>query len=250
MRGSLTVDGSSTLFPEFWSMYVAWISSIATVCLQAQQHSALRVMASAVEQVMALAKEGPSEGPISVAVTIFQFPDRLQILGEAGDALVIRDARALLDKISLPNQVPPTELVFDLVDAGELEGAEHERPQTHTHILPDRYVADLWGYMIAGAYERNESAITSRHGPTRGVKNWPLELQVFHHVRNAAFHGGRFNIWKNKNKIDYARPPHWRGYTIASEDAVAGRYAIGDFLPLVHVLPFVREVSITLDGLG
>lgn len=231
-------------------MYVAWLSSVATVCLQAQQASSLRVMRSLVEQTMKFANENPQQdGGLQVHVSSFQFPDRLQIEGPEGEALVIHEARALFDKISLPNQVPPAALGFELLGVEGLETAEsYEQPVSHSHTLPDRYIADLWGYLIAGAYERNEYLITRRYGSTKVMKTWPPELQLFHHVRNAAFHGGRFDIWKSKNEIDHSRPPSWHRYTIASEDAVAGRYAISDFLPTVHVLPFVREISIALDN--
>jgi hypothetical protein len=255
MGEQFVVENSSSLFPEIWSMHVAFMSAVATVCIPAQQASAGRVMAMVVQRVEELVryeqKDGPTTPtePLKIQATINGFPDTLEIPGQDGELLVVRGAQALFEKISLPAQEVPSVLSFELLPSGApLASAEYEKSISHSHNLPNRYLADLWGYQIAGAYERMASAIKERF--TADVRRWPPALQIFHHVRNAAFHAGRFDIWKNRNKIDYGSPPAWRGYTISSEEAVAGRYAIIDFLSMHHVLPFMHDISLELDGAG
>lgn len=252
-RGAYVLDAGASLFQELWAMHVAWISMAATVALHGQHASATRVIANLVTGALEVGKRigrGEEAGSrLEFHGEIWQFPDRLRAPGP-GLMLVVRGARDLFLKISLPAQSPPTRLAFDVLSVEEAEAEEnYEVPDSHSHEFPERYLATIWGYIIAAAYERYQPEIFATYGGVALITTWPPELQFLFHVRNACSHHGTFDIWAKKNRIDPKQPPRWRDVVIPSEAAVAGLYALGGLLSLCDALLFVHDISRLLDGL-
>lgn len=250
-RGKYRLTETSSLFPELWAIYVAWISLAATVALHGQHAAAARVMSSLIGQALSAGEEagrkGEPIGNVEVRASLWQFPERL-CAPSGSDMLVVRDALALFQKVSLPEQELPNELMFEIIATEESE-EKYAVPESHSHQPPMRYLANAWGYILAAGYERHERRMIAAYGKKAMLRTWPQELQFFHHVRNACSHGGKFDIWKNK-RIDYAAPPRWRDKVLASEDAVDRLYAVDGLLTMADTILLVHDISLLLDGLS
>lgn len=239
--GTYTLSDADPLFDETWDLFVALISLQATLALEAKHQSAERVITALMKAIgvsgAAMQQTVSQGGRLALETSIVHFPDRLLLSEETcGDSLLIPRSMEFLHRISLPNQSTPSSLSFEMVAAAP----EPSTPPLHTveGSPPKEYLTNIWGYVIASAYEKNSDAIRLRHG--KNHRAWPVALQFFRHIRNGIFHGGKFDI--NQDSIIPTTPPQWRHYTMPSEGAMRGR-RVFEFMMVHHIPLFMYDMS-------
>ncbi len=239
--GKYTLSDADPLFAEMWDLFVALISLQATVALEAKHQSAERVITmlmKAIEVNGAAMQQTVSQGGrLALETSIVHFSDRILISEETcGDSLLIQKAMELLHKVSLPNQIRPSSLTFEMI----VTAPEPSTPPRHSveGSPPKEYLGNIWGYVIASAYEKNSDAIKLRHGKNHRI--WPVALQFFRHIRNGIFHGGAFDI--NQGSIIPTSAPQWRHCTMPSEGAMNGR-RVFEFMMIHHIPLFMYDMS-------
>ncbi len=94
---------------------------------------------------------------------------------------------------------------------------------------------------IGAAFEVNRSRIEARWG--REYRNWPVEMQLFYHCRNASFHGNSFKVSDGRTPaIDPNSPPQWNHLIIPDKGITGSRFA-GAFFSASLVLPFLADIG-------
>jgi hypothetical protein len=100
-----------------------------------------------------------------------------------------------------------------------------------------------------------EALIVSKYAARPKVAEWPPNFAFFFHVRNAAFHGGRFKIrdshWPPSpapgNPETWAR---WQHYVFDDPVDFVDRPVFGDggLLSVADVLPLLFDLGNAIDG--
>ncbi len=239
--GTYALSDADPLFGEMWDLFVALISLQATLALEAKHQSAERVITMLMKAIgvsgAAMQQTVSQGGHLALETSIVHFTDRLLVSEETcGDSLLISRSMELLHRISLPNQSTPSNLTFEMV------AAAHEPSTLPRYTVegspPKQYLTNIWGYVVASAYEKNADAFKLRHGTNHRI--WPVALQFFRHIRNGIFHGGMFDI--NQKSIIPTTPPQWRHYTMHSERAMKGR-RVFEFMMVHHIPLFMYDMS-------
>jgi hypothetical protein len=99
-------------------------------------------------------------------------------------------------------------------------------------------------FLMGYAYETHARALKHKLG--EDPRPWPRDLQLFRHVRNACFHGARFDIRLRRygsEPIDPANTPLWRTYEIQSREEWHERPLMPDFLSVIDVLPILHDMG-------
>ncbi len=126
-----------------------------------------------------------------------------------------------------------------------VRGSEHAPPglpAVEPGIIPSLCV-----YLVGYGWERHQREIKATQ--PKNVSEWPKDLQFFHHVRNACFHCGAYDIWaRRRSRIDPTNAPEWHGIELPSLADVNGRRAINDGRLLVsHVPHFLHDMGDAID---
>lgn len=94
---------------------------------------------------------------------------------------------------------------------------------------------------VGTAFETNRSRIEERW--SKEYRNWPVEMQLFYHFRNASFHGNSFLISNvSTPAIDPYTPPQWNQLIIPDKGVTGSRFAGGFFCHSL-VLPLLADVG-------
>jgi hypothetical protein len=119
----------------------------------------------------------------------------------------------------------------------------HELAQVPEDAAP-RVSQALSMFLIGFAYESHGRALKAKLG--KDPLRWPRELQLLRHVRNACFHGARFNITPRSDgtePIDPDNTPAWSALELRSREKWHDCPLIPDFMSQAHVLPLLHDMG-------
>ena len=106
-----------------------------------------------------------------------------------------------------------------------------------------RYVSDVAAICVVSAYSSVLGKLISECGKPR--LGWHPLFQYLRHIRNAAAHGNRFEIWNlgKKPGIDPNQPPNWRTSIMGSVKEMNRKPLFPQFLRLGDVPVLLNDVS-------
>lgn len=170
---------------------------------------------------------------------IFDEDDWLIISADVPHVLRLNGVRAVLGFIRT-GQPEASALTFDIaIDVSY-------RPPEKTITLPaDRIGATMCTYLLGCAWERYGHEVAAVP-PKKKFCDWDADLQFYRHIRNACFHGGKFNIFDGLIKAPNL--PEWHGRQLPEDlTQINGRKVINDFLPLTEVLWVLHDMGNAID---
>lgn len=234
--GYYTLVDSAPLFNELWDMFVGFLGLQAILLLELKNVEA--------REIFRKLRESPSDEVDENFIRGTPFYIREL---DCDDVFAVFHAPDLLEHISKPKQLKPSKLTFQIFEKPAWDSIFSGRPVIVGTHQPS-YFESIWGYVLAAAYERNQTVIRKAHSKKRGGRkdflDWPPTLQFFRHIRNGLYHGGKFEI--SPGTIDPKVPPRWRHYVMPSESDMRGRSVFSDFLKLPHVPVLIHDMSLEL----
>ena len=139
---------------------------------------------------------------------------------------VLKNPQEIATAIQESQPLPPI-IYADLPPTGTLQ----TDPSYQLMLVPPTVMTLAAQVAVGSAYESVKDKIEKAYG--RNPQEWPKAVEYFRHLRNAAFHGNKFNITPPRGRltaIDPANPSRWRNSVMPDDNSMNSHHFVEDFI--------------------